>query len=316
MKQVLILCAVLVELTAWAQMEIGINQYMFNPFVLNPAFTGKEKCQNFSSGVRRQWVNLEVTENLYTFGIDANLSKGGTDEFKAGWHGVGGQIVDQESGNFRVTRIMAAYAFHLRLANKMSISFGSFVSVKRMLLMRSNLNLKDRNDPVIDQSGQTFIFPEISPGIWFSSPKYFGGLSVWNVSHAKAKMFQKQVGDDASTVPHYYLSGGMLHKFDNYFHLVPSIHVRMAQLKEPSIDLNTTLKMGPYFKAGVGYRWQDAITSMVQITIRGKFNIGYGFDYTTSKLRHRAGNSHELFISYSPCIKSGGYDNRFWCPAY
>ena len=316
MKQIMVALAVLLELSAFAQMEIGINQYLFNPYVLNPAFSGKEKCQNFSLGIRRQWVDLEITESIQTFGIDANLSKGGMDNFKSGWHGVGGQVVDQQSGNFKITRIMASYAYHLRIGKEMSLSFGSFVSVKRMALMRIKLKLKDKDDPVIDNSGQVYVFPEISPGVWFSSPDYFGGISVWNISHAQAKMLGRKLGDEAATPPHYFASMGMRIKLDNYFHFIPSTHIRFAQIREPSIDLNAAMQFGPSFKAGVGYRWQDALTANMRLIIHGKLSIGYGFDFTTSKLRYGAGNSHEVFITYTPCTKDGGYDNRFWCPAY
>lgn len=316
MKIVAILFFVFLEFSVCAQLEIGFSQYLFNPYVLNPALSGKEKCQTFSMGSRRQWLNLETTESYTTFSINANLSKGGRDNFKSGWHGIGGQVLHEVSGFFKVTRIMGSYAYHLKLNRKFVASFGTFVSFKRMLLMKSKLHLKDPNDPIIQQSGQVLIFPEISPGIWISSKEYFAGLSVWNIAHSKAKMLGDQIGQEATTVPHYYLTGGKKFELNEYIKLTPSFHLRVAQLKEPSLDINTLFQIGDYFKAGVGYRWQDAITSTIQVLIARKLSLGYGFDYTTSQLRYNGGNSHEFFISYTPCIKEELHDFRFWCPAY
>ena len=65
-----------------------------------------------------------------------------------------------------------------------------------------------------------------------------------------------------------------------------------------SVDLNTNFLFNEKFEAGVGYRFGDSFTAMVNYAINPSLRVGYAYDYTTSALNATTQSSHEIIVLF------------------
>lgn len=82
------------------------------------------------------------------------------------------------------------------------------------------------------------------------------------------------------------------------FELQPSAMVRYA---DPVPFQYTAMLKGTFDKKvwmGILYRSDDAIGISAGVTLKERFSIGYGYDYTLSKMSNYQSGSHEVMLSF------------------
>jgi hypothetical protein len=64
-------------------------------------------------------------------------------------------------------------------------------------------------------------------------------------------------------------------------------------------ELNVKLQYRDYIWVGGGLRVDDGGTVMAGINISNTFNVGYAYDYTTSRLNAFTKGTHEIMIGFT-----------------
>jgi Type IX secretion system membrane protein PorP/SprF len=85
--------------------------------------------------------------------------------------------------------------------------------------------------------------------------------------------------------------------------------VKYLQPLPIQVDLNVKLQYLDLAWAGTSYRTGDGFAAMVGINISNTVNVGYSYDYTTSRLNNVSNGTHEIMIGY---IIGNKYDDG--CP--
>lgn len=311
-RKVLFFFFLLLSCLGKAQQIPQFSQYIFNNFRINPGIAGSQECLDGRLAYRNQWVGFEgAPQTLHAnfhWRIDRK-AKGPT----VGHHGVGLKVTSDRTGPLSRTMAYGAYAYHLSITHELKASFGVFAGIQQLRLNVNEVSLSDQNDPLINQSRNVLLYPDISPGIWIYTEDIFAGLTVKQaVQNSLAGL-----GDNARLAPHYFLTGGkkiQSEAFDQ-FAFLPSTMIRFSPMTPPSIDLNLLVEYRGEVAAGLSYRNTDAIAAMLRFNFLKYFFMGYSFDLTTSKVRLNSANTHEITLGFNICEGGGGAINEV-CPAY
>jgi type IX secretion system PorP/SprF family membrane protein len=78
----------------------------------------------------------------------------------------------------------------------------------------------------------------------------------------------------------------------------PSVLLKYLPASPLQYDVTGTFYVSKLLGVGFGYRSSDAIYALLDIKITDQFNLGYSYDFTTSKLKNYSGGSHELMLRY------------------
>lgn len=78
---------------------------------------------------------------------------------------------------------------------------------------------------------------------------------------------------------------------------MPSVLVK-SDLTFTTGEATARVRYNKFITAGVGYRYNDAVTVSLGAEYKG-FYIGYSYDYATSAIAKASSGSHEIFAGYS-----------------
>ena len=81
------------------------------------------------------------------------------------------------------------------------------------------------------------------------------------------------------------------------FEVIPSVLVK-SDLTFTTAEITGRVRYNKFLTAGIGYRYNDAISAMVSAEFKN-FYIGYSYDYPTSAISKASSGSHEIFAGYS-----------------
>jgi len=307
----IIVLALLSVLDLPAQQLAQYTQYVFNQFSVNPAVAGSKDCLDVRLGYRQQWVGFEGAPTTGWASLHGTLKPKGN-KIMANKHGIGAFIEADNAGNWGYTRLVLAYAYHVRMTQDSYLSFGVFGGVQQMKLNIGEVTLTDFNDPILDGRSSVIVLPDITPGIWLYGKKGWAGASI---QHILARPIDG-IGVDSRMARHYMLSGGYRYRLGKKTSLTPSTMVKFAGGIPLAVDLNAMVEWNRMLGLGIGYRNGDAVAFMMKVSFLQYFQLGYSYDLTTSPLRVAGSNTHELILGITPCSKNDLSKRMINCPAF
>jgi type IX secretion system PorP/SprF family membrane protein len=320
----------------FAQQRPYYTQYILNTFIINPAVAGIENYTDVKASHRRQWVGLSgapVTTYLTvqgplrksTTGRETATSFHPTGENPRGkqyWDdytatdphaGVGLTILNDKTGPLNRFSITAAYAYHLPLSQKMSLSAGVAAGVQNMRLNTNELYFGQNTgiDPAITGTGTIHTWKaDINAGLWLYSASFFAGVSAQNII-SQDFAFEKDTikKETGRLVPHLFMTVGYRFLLTEDINFLPGIMIKYLQPKVISYDINAKWQYRDFLWVGASYRYKDGYAGMLGLNISHTFNIGYSYDQTTSGLNTVSKGSHEILLGF---LIGNNYGD--WCP--
>lgn len=315
-KAIPFLFFMLLATSALPQISWNFAQQNMEPFIMNASAAGLKPCITVTMGHRRQWTT--VPQLVFTNSASFNVStrKEGVDKFKKGWHGYGGSILDDRQGIFRSFLISGAYAYHLVIGDNKYLSFGTYASLSRMVITTRNVTTKQPDDPAFQNAAPIYFFPIVSPGISYTTPTFYAGISTWNITQRKADMYGNSWGTPADLKTMVYANAMKTFVYDEYNHIHAGIQLFYEGYMPPSIDLQAGWSFHDQVTGIAGYRLQDAIMGMIQVRFKSKLRVGYAYEYNISKMGSFAQHTHEIILTFNSCFSDEGFDPKLYCPAY
>jgi type IX secretion system PorP/SprF family membrane protein len=292
-----------------AQQIAQYTQYLFNHFGINPAVAGSRECVDIRLGYRTQWVGFEGAPRTAFANINARL-KSKRKGRNRGFHAIGAMVESDVTGPTSRTLLNGAYAYHLPLNHKWTMSAGVFAGFQQYRLDVSKITLANYNDGAINGSQSVFVYPDISAGIWIYGEEWYGGLAVRQILKNKVK----DIGTDTRLTYHYNLIVGRKITNNDGVSYIPSASFKFAPYATPALDLNILVDFQNKFALGASYRNTDAIAVMGRLNFLKYFTLGYAFDFTTSKIRTASSNTHEVMLGIYACPSSE--KDIYSCPAF
>lgn len=290
-KSIVLIFVVVLNITAKAQQDPMISQYMFNGLFLNPAYAGSHKYVTSSLLHRTQWVDFPGAPKTSLLAIDGLVPT------KSENMGVGLIVSHDRIGATEQTDIYANYAYQLKL-RKGKLAFGIKAGVSNYVFKSANLTIWDANDDVFT-GRRTAWLPKLGAGAYYFTEKWYAGISVPTLLAYDANHdFAFDVNSSSFLNRHYYAYGGYVFKLNEQFKLKPSTLVKYLPAAPVEVDLNLNLLYRDQFWIGASYRSMESVVFMVEYQTNTRFRVGYAFDYSITKIRKYSSGTHEIMIGY------------------
>lgn len=308
---------------SWGQQKPHYTQYILNQYIVNPAITGIENYMDLKLSHRHQWMGIQdapVTSYLTvhgpigkkddrttatSFDIPGENPRGNSywQNYTAAepHHGVGAQIINDVTGPLSNLSAYATYAYHIGLTPRTSLSGGFGVGINRISLDASKLDFGDVVvDPAVYTSGiiNNTRF-DMMAGLYLYSADYFIGLSAQQIVPSKVDFSNGYIRPETGrTVPHLFATAGYRFPVGYDFNLIPSVMVKYVSPLPTQVEFNAKLQYHDLAWVGASYRHNDGFVGMLGVNVSNTFNIGYAYDYTTSRLNNFSKGTHEFMLGF------------------
>ena len=300
-----------------AQQRAQYTNYIMNNYVLNPAVGGINNYWDVKAGFRDQWTGVTGGPKTMFVSMHGALgypNKRVRNSHLKAHHGIGGYVFRDASGPLSMTGAYLSYSYHLKLSKTFTASAGAFLGILQNQLNNSQLVfVQNPDDPSLAANGRTNIVkPDGTVGIWIHSDRVFFGLSA-NQIFGNRVQFTNSASSDGKLVYHYFLTGGYKIKLNSSLDLIPSTMIKYVHAAPVQFDINARLKYKNTIWMGASYRNQDALAVLIGFMYNNKFDFGYSYDVTTSRLRVSSWGSHELIVG----VNFAGFSakrKRVLCP--
>lgn len=310
-----------ISLTAIAQQRPHYTQYILNNYIINPAVAGIENYTDVKMSHRHQWVGIQdapVTTYLTIHGSigkdddrtnpTSNTPEGENPRGKSYWqqyssakphHGWGATVINDQTGALKRFSAYGTYAYHRGISARTSISAGISMGVTNNSLNTSKLIFENAIDPAVAGSGTLNTFrPDINAGIWLYSADYFAGISAMQIINQGLQFSQDTLKTSQKSYPHLFATAGYKVLLDDNFSLLPSVVIRFVHPLPVGVDLNVKLQYLDRLWFGAGCRIKEGFSAMTGFAISNKLNMGYAYDYSTSKLQNFTKGTHEIVLGF------------------
>lgn len=288
MKKILLLSCLVSSLALHAQQDPLYSQYLTNPLIFNPAYTGLNNAFNASFSYRNQWAGFEGAPTT----LNANAHMSIVDNKV----GVGALLLQDQMGISKTTEFHAFGSYKLALEDEMVLSFGMQFGLVGFRNDYSELNVDP--DPVFAQTERASK-PNVGAGAILKANKFLVGLSVPRLLQTKIT----SAGQDFQLYnQHYYLFGSYVHYLGTRLRLKPSILFRGVKGAPLSTDLNFNINIDTKYTAGAYTRNFKAYGLLVQGWFFEKYRFGYTFEVPTNKSVGASFTSHEITIGIKTSV--------------
>ncbi|RYY53778.1 MAG: type IX secretion system membrane protein PorP/SprF [Chitinophagaceae bacterium] len=319
----------LLSAVVFAQQKPHYTQYILNQYIVNPALTGIENYVDIKASHRLQWVGIQdapVTTYLTiqgpigksdyktqptSFSVPGENPRGKSywEEYSASkpHHGIGLQVINDRTGPLNNFSAFGTYAYHVGLSPKTNLAAGIGLGISNISINGDKLQFSTPVDPAVYSSGlvNNLRF-DMNAGLYLYSPDYFIGISAQQLVPSKIDFSNNIVKvTEGKHVPHFFATAGYRFLVGEDFNLIPSVMVKYVQPAPVQVEMNAKLQYRDLIWVGAGYRHNDGVAAMIGLNVSNTFNVGYAYDYTTSKLNNYTKGTHEIVVGFTIGNKFG-----------
>jgi type IX secretion system PorP/SprF family membrane protein len=278
------LCVFLtLSIVAFSQQDPLYSQYMLNPLLINPAYTGLNNNVNIMVGYRTQWTGFDG--QLQTLTANAHSS------FADNKAGAGILIMNDKIGNTQTTEANLTFAYKLQLKEQV-LSFGMQAGMQNFRADYSELNLYNTDDNAFI-GGERGTRVNLGAGAILKSEKYFIGISI---PRLLPSTFNNGGQEFQLYNQHYYLAGSYVIYMNENIRFKPFVLLRGVKGAPASVDLAFNININSIHTAGVFTRNFNTYGLLFQTMLKEKLRFGYVFEVPTNKSVGASFTTHELTL--------------------
>ncbi|MDE6317741.1 MAG: type IX secretion system membrane protein PorP/SprF [Muribaculaceae bacterium] len=298
-----VIVAMLSCIGASAQSDAQFSQYYQVKNYYNPAAIGTSDLLNIRGGARLQWVGIDNAPKSFAATAEMPLKL-----FRKRF-GVGLLMQQESMGLYKNLTIGVQAGYKLKLF-KGELTAGVQIGFINEAFKGSEVILPDDDNyhqstdeaiPMNDLNGNAF---DLGIGVFYTRGNWWGGLSMTHATQPVISL-KSETGDNTLEKNYefqvgrtlYFMAGGNIPIKNTLFEVRPSILVK-SDFTFTTGEATARLRYNKFLSAGIGYRYNDAVTISLGAEIKG-FYIGYAYDYATSAIAKASSGSHEIFAGYS-----------------
>ena len=284
-----------------AQTEPQYTQYMYNRYLINPAYAGSEDAIEVALLHRSQYVAL-ASRFIATQGFNFNMP------IYAASSGIGLTVVNDLIGYQRSTYIALNYDYRKKFKwGNMGIGIGAGIIQTGLAGDKIRAPEGDynggvnHNDDYLPNSLQQGIAPDLSFGIYFNNERYYASAAMNHIAFSSAKINGTNAGLKLNYARTLMFSGGYDFSIGKKLRLMPSAFIK-TDLKKVQVDVAATFTIINNIIAGVSFRGYtkkavDALGLVLGVRYKG-FQLVYSYDANVSYLTSFNTGSHEISLRY------------------
>lgn len=283
-KTLLLLVCGLVCTNAIAQQDPIYAQYLINPVVINPAFTGNNERFNAGFQYRTQWAGVDGNPVTYNFNSNIALVNNKV--------GAGILVTQDKIGDNRTTEFSTAYAYKIKLS-KSTFSFGLQAGAIRVSNDLSALRIRDDSDPNFSFYNEMKF--NIGTGVLWKSDRYLVSFSV-------PRLLPVSISQGGQSIQIYnrnfYLMGAYEFFLNERVRLRPTTLLRITSGSPISADIGMNVNLENIYMAGLFTRNLNTFGVLFQMLVK-QYRFGYVFEVPASRSSSLRYTSHELTLGVS-----------------
>jgi len=261
------------------------SQYMFNPYLHNPAFAGSKDYTVLTASFRNQWTGFADAPK--TGALSGHFAP--KDDM-----GLGMALYSDKTGPIARMGGMVSYAYHVPFDNS-KMSFGLSAMVFQYQLDKTLLTTDEPGDVAVQGEMVSRIVPEATFGMVYSGENYFVGIAVPQLIQMNVDFGQDNYLNELRR--HYYVSGAVMINMADDIEVEPSVMLKATSAAPLQLDINARVIYKEMVWVGFSYRTGDAAVAMVGLNT-GDLSFGYAYDITLTNIRNYSSGSHEIFVGY------------------
>lgn len=266
-----------------AQQDPLYAQYINNPVILNPAYTGINNLFNATLSYRSQWSGLDGAPKTVSFAAHSSFF-----ENKVGG---GIQFIRDEIGSNNNTQVNLTYSYKIDFGDNI-LSFGLQTGILSLRQNNDELNVRDPDD--LFQGNTSVSKFNFGAGVMLKGQDYFVGVSIPRLANntsdfgdLEAQLYQR----------HLYIAGGYLYNFGTGVALKPTALIKATADAPISVDYNVNLVFLEKYLFGVLSRNFQTYGFLAQLNINDNLRFGYVFEIPTGQSVGSSFNTHELSLT-------------------
>lgn len=301
-----------------AQENPRSTQYIFNPYLINPALSGIDNYTDLKMGYRNQWTGLEgapktqyisihapigddfVRSSINSYSGSGNnpLSRSYVNSYSSAepHHGIGLYALTDRAGRVRQTNVSGTYAYHLGLNEVVNLAVGFSAGISSVNIDVANISVDNMADPLLTADYNNRLRPDLGLGIWLYSPRFFAGASAKQVLGSRSKLNNQQNKSYAYQQAVVYGTVGYKFFVDEEIAAIPSVLISYWQNAPTTFDANLKIAYQDKFWIGGSLRNNDSFSALAGFNIASLININYSYDVTTSALKSVNNGTHEIVL--------------------
>lgn len=289
-KYLILAGIILFSLKGMAQQDPLFTQYMYNMSVINPAYaTDDPGMLNLGGIYRSQWQNVDGAPSTANFFAHTPISE----RVELGLT----VLHDEIGGIVKENNITADFAYVLPAGENSKISFGLKGGLTTFDASLSGLQVNQPGDPALENVNE--VFPVFGLGAFWFGDNYYLGASAPNVFTSKYIENEQEIAALGEEAIHYYLTGGYVFQLNPDLKLKPAFMARGVQGAPLAVDVTANVLLYDRLEAGVGYRFNETITGLVNFKITPSLRVGYAYDHFTSEFaNYNLGGTHEVMLLF------------------
>jgi type IX secretion system PorP/SprF family membrane protein len=299
-------------ITAIAQQQTRFTQFMWNEYLINPAYTGGLAYNPVQLTYRKQWQGFNGSPETFTFGGHTALNAK---------MGLGAMVFkDNMGGAITQTGIMLNYAYRVRLNKQSNLSFGLSAIINQFAFDNTKINALNANDPSFQGGIQKSTAPDAMFGILYKYKQKLNiGFSSSQLVQSKLKNLNDVPGANNRLIRHYNAQVSYHFIVNDKFNIEPAVLLKATEVTPMQVDVNVRAWYQNLLMLGFTYRHQDAVAALLGVKYKNMF-VGYSYDMSTSAIQSYNNGSHEIVMGYhfaaktTDSDKDGVLDHKDKCP--
>ena len=308
-RYIVLLLGLIAVVTARAQFDPQMGQYMYMPTAYNPAAVGEGDLLKVAGMHRMQYVDITNAPMSTWFTFCSPFVIGKTR------HGAGVRFLNDRFGLFTNQAFYAQYAYRQKLG-KGYLSVGVDLGFVNVGFRGDSVNLKemedeyhDADDDAIPQGSKSGMKFDMALGIWYSTSVWWVGASYNHLTRPKVDWDDYS---DVKLVGTMYVTGGYHFRLKNNrdWMLTPSAMV-MSDFVSWDVNLTLMCDYKDRYRWGLRYRIDGSVNILLGVDIIAGLQLGYSCELPTNKLMLESYGSHELYLSYGFDILKPKRTNKY-----
>lgn len=272
----------LVGETAFAQQDPLYSQYINNPLLINPGYSGSTTDFAASVMYRKQWAGFEGSP--VTMNANAHMA------LSNNRMGAGLIVLQDQVGADKTTEVTFTYGYHLPLSTDLKLSFGLQGSVINYQTDYSDVTFNPADGKFVNQSEWK---PNIGSGLLLKSEKFMVGLSVPKLLKTTSTI------EEYSTSlynQHAYALAAYVFQLSHRIKVKPWVMARMVSGAPVSMDYAASLKIDDSYSLGLFSRSFSTYGAFAQINLGDNIRFAYVFELPTGKSVGTQFTTHEVTL--------------------
>lgn len=264
------------------------DNYLINPVIVSPAFSGKYFPFQAYVTHRSEWTGLSGAPVIGNISIDGKLGKK---------MGIGGNILLNKAGIYRNFTVNLNYAFHLQVAKDHFLSFGITGAFYQNSVDLSDLVVSDPYDPMIlnhDKTTESYF--NVGASLLYNW-KDFNFCIAFPMMINNKSLYSDTLYDNVLTMNRNWMIYGNYSIFlAKDWKLKIDLLFRQAQHMPWTFDISTAVRYADSYWLGVLYRKNNIIGIQVGLALVKTIVLNYTYEFSGSSMDGKSGGTHEITL--------------------